>query len=113
MSVQSIDDYKARFKINGRGAPIGALSSSRSRQRHSAAHKEALRFINSMGLGAMIRPAMREREFRCVDCGAEVCSLGEPHANDQDMCATCLWLRAVEDDRERERLRAFLMIGRK
>lgn len=52
VSVASIDDYKARFKINGRRAvPIApsALSSSRSSRRHNAAHKEAVRFINTLG----------------------------------------------------------------
>jgi hypothetical protein len=51
VSVASIDDYRARFKVRGRGqpAPVHSLSSSRSSRRHNAAHNEAVRFINSLG----------------------------------------------------------------
>ena len=48
------------------------------------------------------------REFVCIDCGSEVASFGEPAANDQPLCAQCLWLRDIEDPEERERLRAWL-----
>jgi hypothetical protein len=48
------------------------------------------------------------REFDCADCGTHVYSYGEAAANDQDICATCQWLRDVEDPEDREMLRAFL-----
>jgi hypothetical protein len=52
------------------------------------------------------------REFICRDCGAHVDAFGEPDAfkpaNDQDLCAECLWLRSIEDPVEREKLREFL-----
>lgn len=49
------------------------------------------------------------REFTCTDCGTDVTFFGvEAAANEQDLCATCLWLRAVEDPVEREKLREFL-----
>jgi hypothetical protein len=48
------------------------------------------------------------REFTCRDCGDHVLSYAEPHANDQDICAKCAWLREVEDPKDREMLRAFL-----
>lgn len=52
------------------------------------------------------------REFTCIDCGGLVLSIGVSHANDQPICAECLWLRAIEDPVEREKLRKFLE-GRK
>jgi hypothetical protein len=48
------------------------------------------------------------REFTCKDCGTLVFAFGEQHANDQDLCAECIWLRAVEDPVDREKLREFL-----
>lgn len=48
------------------------------------------------------------REFTCQDCGTLVFSFGQPHANDVDICAECLWLRDIEDPVEREKLRKFL-----
>lgn len=48
------------------------------------------------------------KTFICIDCGADVVSIGTVHANDMDICAECTWLRAVEDDAEREKLRKFL-----
>lgn len=48
------------------------------------------------------------RSFTCQDCGTLVFSFGEPHANDQDVCAECTWLRNIEDPVEREKLRKWL-----
>jgi hypothetical protein len=48
------------------------------------------------------------REFTCTYCGTKVASFGEAHANDQDICAQCLWLLSIEDLEEREKLRRFL-----
>lgn len=48
------------------------------------------------------------RTFVCRDCGVDVVSFGPVHANDQDICAECLWLRSIEDPVEREKLRQFL-----
>jgi hypothetical protein len=33
---------------------------------------------------------------------------GEPAANEQHLCAQCMWLRDIEDPVEREALRAWL-----
>jgi hypothetical protein len=49
-----------------------------------------------------------EREFDCLDCGDHVVALGALAANDQDICAKCLWLRSIEDPDDRAMLRAFL-----
>lgn len=48
------------------------------------------------------------REFDCRDCGDHVVSFTEPAANEQNICAKCLWLREVEDPEDRAMLRAFL-----
>lgn len=48
------------------------------------------------------------REFICQDCGTPVVIFAQMHANDVDVCLTCLWLRAIEDPVEREQLRKFL-----
>jgi hypothetical protein len=48
------------------------------------------------------------REFICLDCGILVVSFAVPAANDQALCGECIWLRDIEDDAERERLRAWL-----
>lgn len=48
------------------------------------------------------------REFICKDCDTQVFSFAPDHANDQDLCAECLWLRSIEDPVERELLRDFL-----
>lgn len=65
-----------------------------------------------MSCGARSCPrqtAMAEpREFTCRDCGTPVVSFGEQHHNDQDVCATCSWLRQIEDPVEREKLRAWI-----
>jgi hypothetical protein len=45
------------------------------------------------------------REFICKDCETQVLAFATPHANDQDICAQCQWLRSVADPKERERLR--------
>jgi DNA-directed RNA polymerase subunit RPC12/RpoP len=47
-------------------------------------------------------------EFICIDCGTRVFAIGYHHANDDPVCATCSWLRAIEDPDEREKLRKFL-----
>jgi hypothetical protein len=47
-------------------------------------------------------------EFTCIDCGTRVFAIGYHHANDDPVCATCSWLRAIEDPDEREKLRKFL-----
>ena len=56
------------------------------------------------------------REFVCIDCGITVVQIIPLHANDQDICAECTWMREVgsdiDDPAERERmlttLRSFL-----
>jgi hypothetical protein len=48
------------------------------------------------------------REFQCIDCGDHVVSYTAMADNDQDICAKCLWLRAIEDPEDREMLRALL-----
>lgn len=48
------------------------------------------------------------REFTCRDCGIHVVSFDPHHANDQDICVTCMWLRDIADPKEREELRKFL-----
>jgi hypothetical protein len=55
----------------------------------------------------MVR-AMTEREFTCVDCGIRVVQLIQSHANDQDLCAVCTFLRTIEDPKERADVRKFL-----
>lgn len=47
-------------------------------------------------------------EFDCIDCGTHVLSFGPEHANDENICAECMWLRSIEDPIEREQLRKFL-----
>lgn len=47
-------------------------------------------------------------EFICIDCSVPVVRFGTLHANDQDLCAQCAWLRNIEDPKEREELRKFL-----
>ncbi len=47
-------------------------------------------------------------EFTCRDCGTRVATFGAAHANEQDICARCLWLRDIEDPEEREKLRRLL-----
>jgi hypothetical protein len=49
-----------------------------------------------------------EREFDCLDCGDHVVAFSAMAANDQDICAKCLWLRDIEDPYDREMLRTFL-----
>jgi hypothetical protein len=49
-----------------------------------------------------------EREFECIDCGVTVVAFGPPTANDDSVCATCAWLRGIDDPVEREKLREFL-----
>lgn len=55
---------------------------------------------------------MTTREFICRDCGTNVTVFGEVDAfkpaNDQDLCAECIWIRSIENPVEREKLRAFL-----
>jgi hypothetical protein len=51
---------------------------------------------------------MTEREFTCVDCGIRVVQLIQSHANDQDLCAVCTFLRTIEDPKERADVRKFL-----
>ena len=46
-----------------------------------------------------------------MDCGVPVVSWGPESANDNPVCATCTWLRYIEDPVERERLRKFLNRG--
>ena len=48
------------------------------------------------------------RIFTCSDCGIEVYAFAPDHANDQDICVECKWLRDIEDPVEREKLRLFL-----
>ena len=48
------------------------------------------------------------REFVCNDCGIHVVDLTPLAANDRDLCQQCLWLRAIPDAEEREKLRRFL-----
>jgi len=48
------------------------------------------------------------RTFICRDCEIEVHAFAPDHANDQDLCVECKWLRAIEDPIEREQLRDFL-----
>lgn len=48
------------------------------------------------------------REFTCTDCGTPVVQFGEMHDNDQDVCATCSWIRSIDDPVEREKLRAWI-----
>jgi hypothetical protein len=48
------------------------------------------------------------KEFICRDCATAVASFGDPAANDQELCAVCLWLRSIADPAERERVRSFL-----
>lgn len=46
--------------------------------------------------------------FICIDCGIPVYRMVETHANDEDICVECKWLRDIEDPKEREELRKFL-----
>ena len=48
------------------------------------------------------------REFDCIDCGQHVVQIIENHANDDDVCIECLWLRGIKDPAEREAAREFL-----
>lgn len=48
------------------------------------------------------------REFDCRDCGDHVVHLMPVHDNDQDICSVCLWLRSIDDDKDRMSLRSFL-----
>jgi hypothetical protein len=48
------------------------------------------------------------RQFTCKDCGDDVFSFGVIHANDEDVCMTCKWLRSIEDPQDRANLAAFL-----
>ncbi len=48
------------------------------------------------------------REFICRDCGVPTVVVIPHHANDQDVCATCQWIRSIEDPVERAELRRFL-----
>lgn len=48
------------------------------------------------------------REFDCIDCGVHTISIGFVPANDEPICATCKWLREIEDPVEREKLKTFL-----
>ena len=47
-------------------------------------------------------------EFTCVDCGVDVFHFGPKAANDQHVCATCAWLREIEDPADREKLKEWL-----
>jgi excisionase family DNA binding protein len=44
----SVLEYRERHAMRGRGAP-SMIGVQRSRVRHSAAHKDAVRFINGLG----------------------------------------------------------------
>lgn len=48
------------------------------------------------------------REYDCRDCGVHVFQYLASAANDQEICATCLWLREIDDPEEREALRKLL-----
>ena len=59
------------------------------------------------------------REFDCADCGAHVTSFGDTGvlflmgkrrdvANEQNLCAECMYIRSIEDPIEREAVRDFL-----
>ena len=48
------------------------------------------------------------RQFTCIDCGWHVVVMSVPHANDEDLCAQCSWLREIKDPEEREKLRRHL-----
>lgn len=50
----------------------------------------------------------KPREFTCTDCGVHVIMFNPRHANDVDICVTCLWLRLIEDPEERKKVREFL-----
>lgn len=47
-------------------------------------------------------------EFVCRDCGEYVVSWGTIAANQQDICVTCSWLRAIEDPVARAAARRFV-----
>jgi len=49
------------------------------------------------------------REFTCMDCGVEALMVGQDHANDQDLCGTCRWLRNIENPQKRAGMRAMLV----
>jgi hypothetical protein len=51
------------------------------------------------------------RVFACIDCGWDIASFGEPHDNDQDICAQCIWLRETKDEAVRAKLREYLRGG--
>jgi len=53
------------------------------------------------------------REFDCIDCDAHVWRAVALATNDQDVCATCEFLRTIEDPVERDKLRALLNKGEK
>lgn len=38
-----------------------------------------------------------EREFDCIDCGIHVLHFGPAHANDENLCFNCKWLRNHPD----------------
>jgi hypothetical protein len=50
---------------------------------------------------------MEPRTFKCEDCGILVI-VYQTHANDQNLCAECTWLRDIEDVDDRKALREFL-----
>jgi len=50
-------------------------------------------------------------EFDCIDCGTHVVHFGYRPANDQDICATCSWIRGLPSEADRKKLRAFLNLG--
>lgn len=43
------------------------------------------------------------KEFDCIDCGEHATLVVERHANDQDICLECLWIRDIKDDAERRK----------
>jgi hypothetical protein len=55
-----------------------------------------------------VREGHECREFVCRDCGTPVIQIVPVHDNEQDICSTCLWLRGIEDDKDRTSLRSFL-----
>lgn len=58
--------------------------------------------------GPPTQPIGDVREFDCRDCGVRVVRVVQTHANDDDICGECAFLRTIEDPDDRANLTAFL-----
>ena len=51
------------------------------------------------------------REFVCRDCGIPTVVIIPTYDNDQELCATCTWIRTIDDPQQRAELRHFLKLA--